>query len=139
MLPHFLFEFWEKGKKKKRKTPKNPAYLHLSSYPYFHSYLCSHLHSHLHSYLHSYIHSNLHSHLHSHLHSYSCLCLCLCSLRSNCSFCFCHILHRWSVTLCAPPHAAHLLGPPGQSLVSCTPAHLPHLGLVALHLLCTWS
>src|SRR4030088_90679 len=105
MLPHFLFEFLGK-KGKKGKPKKNPAYLHPSSLP-----------------------------LHSHLHSSSCLCLCLCSLRSNCSFCFCHILHRWSVTLCAPPHAAHLLGPPKQSLVSCAPAHLPHLGLVALHLL----
>src|SRR3981081_2249381 len=133
MLPHFLFKFLgKKGKKENQK--KNPAYLHLSSYPYFHSHLPSlpppllpppplpPPHSHLH----------FHSHLH-YLHSYSCLCLC--SLRSNCSFCFCHTLHRWSVTLCAPPHAAHLLGPPGQSLVSCPPSHLLHLGLVALHLL----
>src|ERR1700716_1941154 len=40
MLPHFLFEFLGK-KGKKGKPPKNPAYLHLSSYPYFHSHLPS--------------------------------------------------------------------------------------------------
>src|SRR3982074_853583 len=147
MLPHFLFEFWEKREKKE--NPKKPSLPPPFSYLYFHSHLCSHLHSHLCSHFHCHLHSHLHSHLCSHLHSHLHPCLhphfhsysylCLRSLRSNCSFCFCHILHRWSVTLCTPPHAAHLLGPPGQSLVSCTPAHLPHLGLVALHLLCTWS